>query len=343
MLGFFLITGRWNAGKKSCPLRPEGKFKLAGKFVWEKTPFFILTIASSIVTIWAQNKGGSFPTKGYLTFIQHVLNAVISYISYLKKIFRPVDLAVFYPYEYSFLFWQILASCLILIGITILVIYYIKRLPFLFVGWFWYLGTLVPVIGLIQVGSQAIADRYTYLPSIGIVIMLVWGIPLLFPREKIRKKILFPAVIAYLVFLAVLTWEQCGYWKNDIKLFSHAVQVTKNNYLAYKIIGHALLAEEKFGEAIYYYTEAIRIIPVYVEAYDKRGFAYYMLGKFQLAIEDYNEAIRLQPDYANPYIHRGLAYFTQGNNKLGCSDAQKACELGGCIILENAKSKGLCR
>ena len=161
--------------------------------LWEKAPFIFLAIVSSIVTLWAQNKDGAVTSMENLPFLSRVLNAIISYVFYLGKIFWPVDLSVFYPYEYYFPLWQLLASCFILIGITIVVIYAIKKLPFLFVGWFWYLGTMIPVIGLVQVGSQAMADRYTYLPSIGIAIMLAWGIPLLFTRADMRKKILFPA------------------------------------------------------------------------------------------------------------------------------------------------------
>ena len=141
------------------------------------------------------------------------------------------------------------------------------------------------------------ADRYTYLPSIGIAIMLAWGIPLLFQREDMRKKILFPAGIAVLAILAVLTWQQCGYWKNSIELFNHALQVTKDNYLAHNNLGLALFEEGKIEEAIDHYNKAIGITPDYDLAYYNRGNAYYSLGQYQRAIEDYNKAIRLKPDY----------------------------------------------
>ena len=154
------------------------------RLFWEKAPFLLLTIVSSIVTLWAQNKGGTIASMEGASFLTRIMNAIISYVSYLVKTFWPVNLAVFYPYQFSFPFWQILTSCFILIGITIVVIYAIKKLPFLFVGWFWYLGTLIPVIGLVQVASQAMADRYTYLPSIGIAIMLAWGIPFFIPEIR---------------------------------------------------------------------------------------------------------------------------------------------------------------
>jgi len=226
-----LLLDYWPLGRWQKALKNEGKWcnvdplekeisapvksrsHLIGRLLWEKAPFIFLTIISSIVTLWAQNKGGAVVSMEYLPFPERVANAIISYVSYLRKTLSPVDLAVFYPYEHSFPLWQILASCFILIGLTIVVIYAVRKWPFLFVGWFWYLGTLIPMIGLVQVGKQALADRYTYLPSIGIAIMLVWGIPLLFPRAGMRKKILFPAGIAYLAILSVFTWQQCGYWK----------------------------------------------------------------------------------------------------------------------------------
>jgi len=345
--------------------------------LWEKAPFIFLTIVSSIVTIRAQNKSGSVISMEHISFLERIANAIISYVSYLGKTFWPVDLAVFYPYGHSFPFWEVLVSCFILLGITIVVIYAFKKLPFLFMGWFWYFGTLIPVIGLVQVGEQAMADRYTYLPSIGIAIGLAWGIPLLFPREDMRKKILFPAGIAVLIILAVLTWQQCGYWKNSIELFNHALQVTKNNNYAHESIGSVLLDEGKNEAAIEHYNEALRIKsdnayihfnrglaffrlgqpqraiedyneaillkPDFTDAYNNRGTSYAKLGQYQNAIEDYNKAIYLNHNYADAYESRAVIYLNQQNYQLGCPDAQKACELGMCRILEMAKGKGNCR
>ena len=360
--------------KISTPL--TSRFQIIRYLLLEKVPFIFLTIGSSILTIWGQNKFGVVVSMEDLTFSARIQNAIISYVSYLGKIFWPVDLAVFYPYESHFPLWQILACCFILMGITIVVIYAIKKLPFLFVGWFWYLGTLIPVIGLIQVATQAMADRFTYMPSIGIVIMLAWGIPHLFPRKDIRKNILFPSAIAVLSILAVLTWRQCGYWKSSIELFNHCLYVTKDNFQAHSMFGDALFAEGKNEEAIFHYNKAFRLTTDY-RLYTNRAHAYAELGQYQRAIEDYNEAIRLKPDVASAYygrgnaysnisqyqraiedyneaIHlepyvaetynnRGVTYLIQGNKKLGCRDAEKACELGNCKLLEMVKGKGDCR
>jgi tetratricopeptide (TPR) repeat protein len=339
-----LLLDYWPLGRWQKALDEPGKMlNLVRGLIWEKIPFICLTIVSSIVTLWVQNKGGAVSSADILPFVTRVANAIVSYVAYLEKTFWPVNLAVFYPYEFHLSLWKVTISGMILILITLAVLYYIRKLPFLFVGWFWYLGTLIPVIGLVQVGQQTMADRFTYLPSIGIAIMLAWGIPLLFNREDIRRMVLFPAAMALLIILSVLTWQQCGYWKNSITLYNHALQVTKDNVLAHNNLGFALFAEGKIEEAIDNYNKVLRITQGDVQSYTHRGVAYAALGQYQRAIEDFNQVIRLKPDYAFAYNNRGGVYFLQGSIKPGCRDAQKACELGICKALEMAKSRGYCR
>jgi protein O-mannosyl-transferase len=276
----------------------------AGYLILEKAPFIVLAIIFSIVTIWAQYKGMASFQK--LPFPERMANALVSYISYLGKSFWPVDLAVFYPYQYSYASWQILGSFFILLSISIAVIYFAKKAPFLLVGWLWYLGTLVPVIGLVQVGSQAMADRYTYLPSIGIGIILAWGIPYLLPSEKMRKIILIPAAAIVLTVLTILTWQQCGYWKNSMELFNHALQVTKNNYLAHDGLGVTLNAEGKQQEAIYHYKSAIKINPDYAYAYYNLANAFKDQKNMEEAAKNFRETIRVNPNFKDAHNNLGL-------------------------------------
>ena len=223
--------------------------------------------------------------------------------------------------------------------ITVIVIYYIKKLPFLFVGWFWYLGSMIPLIGLIQAGSQAMAKCYTYLPSIGIAVMLAWSIPFLFKREDIRKKILLPAAIVVLAILTVLTWRQCGYWKNSIKLWNHALSVTKNNYIAHSNLGIALFEEGKIEEAIDQYNKVI-MMPYQILTYNddhlysfcggiysNRGKAYAELGLYQYAFEDYNKSIRLNPKNASLYNSRGFTYAKLNQHQRAIEDFSEAIRL----------------
>jgi protein O-mannosyl-transferase len=219
----------------------------------------------------------------------------------------------------------------------------VKRLSYLFTGWMWFAITIAPVIGIIQISGYAMADHYHYIPSIGIAVMLAWGMPALIKSEEIRKKVLLPAGITFLAIMAFLSWNQCGNWKNSFILLNHALRVTKDNPMAYNLLGTALLKKGENREAIYNYSKAILIAPDYVYAYRNRGDAYANLGQYQLAIDDYNEAILLQPDFVFAYCSRGFAYFMQGKNKLGCIDAKKACKLGNCKILESAAGRGLCR
>ncbi len=340
----------------------------------EKMPFFILSAVCLIITFYAQFK----PAKRELHFslTSQFPNALVSFVAYLEKTFWPHDMTVFYPSSNQIPSWQVGGAALLIIVISAVVIVLVKRLPYLFVGWLWYAITIAPVIGIIPIGDFAMADRYHYLPSIGISIMLAWGIPVLIKRAEIRKWFLFLPATVFL-FLAVLSWKQCGYWENDKELWSHALQVTKNNYLAYNGVGLALVKEGKIKDAINNYNEAIRINPNYLPSYISRGFAYFNLGQYQwaiddcnkairlnknwaepyfirgdsyynfgqyhLAIENYNEAIRLNTENANAYMNRGAAYLKQGNNEQGCRDMQKACELGQCKFLKEAKGKGYCR
>jgi protein O-mannosyl-transferase len=349
----------------------------------EKIPFFILSAALVIITLHSpQNTAlrtlyNIFGQPKEFPLFSRIANALVSYVTYLEKTFWPHDMAIFYPFPSQIPVWQVIGASLLILIITTAVIVMIKRLPYLFVGWIWYAITIAPVIGIIQISAYAMADHYHYLPSVGIVVMLAWGIPSLIKSEEIRKKILFPAGIIFLGIMAFLTWQQCGYWKNSITLFSHALQVTKDNYLAHNNLGLALFAEGKSLEAIDHYNKAICITPDcagfysnrglayaklgqhkraiedynkaicitpdYADAYNNRGITYYKLGHYQRAIEDFNETIRLKPDDALAYNNRGNVYINQGNKKLGCPDAQKACELGICNVLEMAKGKGLCR
>jgi hypothetical protein len=324
---------------------PLGRFgsQKGNVILWqlrEKTLFFILSAVFSIITIYIQpvTHIPNWPPS----LESRIINALDSFVIYLGKIFWPRDLTVCYPFLVQVPVWQVWGAVLLIFVISVAVILTIRHLPYLFVGWFWYSVALLPVIGIIQVGNNAMADRYIYLPSIGISIMLAWGIPLLFRSEKMRKKILFPAAIVIIIILSVLTWQQCGYWKNSVTLFSHALHINEYNYQAHINLASYQVKIDKINEAIFYYNKAIRIKPDQADAYNNRGIAYAKIGHYQRAIEDFNKAIRLQPNNANIHNNRANFYLNQGNNVSGCRDAKTACELGNCTTLIWAKEKRLC-
>jgi tetratricopeptide (TPR) repeat protein len=287
---------------------------------WEKIPFFILSAVFSIITICTQYN----PSIKYFSLGSRLANAPVSFVTYLEKTFWPHDLAAFYPFSFQLPSWQVLGAVLLIIVISAAVIVSVKRLPYLFVGWLWYAIILLPVIGIIQSGEQAMADRYHYLPSIGIAVMLAWGIPHLFSREDIRTKILFPMGVVFIAILSFITWHQCGYWKNNTTLFSHALQITNNNALAHNLLASSLAEENKINEVIYHCNAAIRLSPYYADAYNNRGNAYAKLGQNQRSIEDYNKAIALKSGYADAYNNRGGAYFKLGQYQLAVENFNEA-------------------
>jgi Tfp pilus assembly protein PilF len=351
----------------------QGKINLLLEQLKEKTPFFIVSALLIVFTLTIPNERDLRNLPLGLSFA----NASVSAITYLAKTLWPHNMAVFYPFPDKIPLWQVSGAVILLIFITTAVILMMKRRPYLFVGWFWYIITILPVIGIIHIADFAMADRYYYLPSIGIAVMLAWGIPLFFPNRATRKKILFPAAIAFLAVMSVLTWRQCGYWRDSKELWTHTLQVTEDNALAYNNLGYTLFTEGKVKESIEYYNKSISITQGDASAYNKRGMAYASLGQHQRSISDFNEAIRLKPNYAPAFYNRGniykdlgqykqaikdfddtirlSPYYTKtynrraaiylklGNMKMVCLDAQKACELGDCRLLKFAKDKKYCQ
>ncbi len=307
--------------------------------VKEKLPFFLLSAV--LVIIILSTPSNNLPRK-ILPPDVRIANVPIAFVTYLGKTFWPNDLAIYYPFPTQVPLWQVLGATLLITVISIIVIVMSKRLPYLFVGWLWFATAIAPVIGIIQLSGYAMADHYHYIPSIGIAMMLAWGVSSFTESKNIRKKILFPVGTISLAVMTFLSWNQCVHWKNSFTLFNRALQVTEDNTMVYNLLGHVLFEKGKTGEAIDNYNKAILIAPDYVYAYHGRGNAYAKLGQYQRAIDDYDEAIRLNPDFAPPYSSRGIAYFMQGKNRLGCIDAKKACALGNCKILESAAGKALC-
>jgi len=339
----------------------------------EKIPFFILSAIFSIITIYAQYK----PDVKHHSLISRSASAAVSFIAYLEKTFWPQNLSFFYPFSTQIPLWQVTGAVLLILAVTTALIIMLKRLPCLAVGWFWYAVTLLPVCGIMQNVEFSMADRYTYLPSIGIAVMLAWGLPFLLPSAAARKNILFPAAITVVVVLAILSWKQCGYWNGSSGLFSHALRVTKDNDTAHNNLAAFLWEEGKFEEALQHYNEAIRIKSGDAYCYYNRGLAYFKLDRQQQAIEDYSKAIQLKPDFAEAfnskglsynklgqpqkaienfskaidlkqdyvkaYINRGITYLNQRDTKLGCPDIQKACELGDCSLFDEARRRQDCR
>lgn len=295
--------------------------------VLEKIPFFILAVLSSVITFWAQNKDGAVASLDKLLFSDRIVNALVSYVSYLGKIFWPNNLAAFYPYQTFLPMWQIFSASLFLIIVTAAVLVFVKKAPFLTVGWLWYLGTLVPVIGLVQIGKQSMADRYTYFPSIGIIIMLVWGLIYIFPKEKTHKLVLTPLAVFIIVALMFFTWQQCGYWKNSITVFRHALEVTKDNYLAHNNLGTALAAAGKSKEALFHYRAAVEINPAHDTSLVNLGAALAAEEKNKEAKTLYLRAIEINPANAHAHVNLGTLLAKAEKNREAMAYYLKTIEI----------------
>lgn len=295
--------------------------------LWEKIPLLVLTTFSCIITYIAQAEGGAVGNTATYPMSIRIANAFDSYIFYIDNMLWPTKLAVLYPYQRELSFWGAAGSFTLFVTWTLMIIWKARKFPYLIVGWLWYLGTLVPVIGLLQVGVQIRADRYTYIPLIGLFIIAAWGAPELIKEWRHRKEVLMASSALCLLCLLALTWTQVGYWHESITLYDHTLRVTQQNSL---ILNNRGAAYYKLGErdkAIADLDKAIEITPEYQRAYYNRGAVYAMSGNYARAIDDYDRAIELSPrDYVS-YNNRGVAYEKCGNPARAISDFDKTIEI----------------
>jgi tetratricopeptide (TPR) repeat protein len=328
-----LLLDYWPLARLSLPGRgPAAAAAAPGpgvslkRLVWEKAPLFALAGLFCLVTIYAQKTVGAFWSLKTLPFTTRLANALMAYVSYIGKMFWPAHLAVAYPYPaHNPPLTPVLAAALLLASLTFLALRQARRHPYLLVGWLWYLGTLVPVIGLVQVGRQAMADRYTYVPYIGLFIAVVWGIAELASRWRASRFLLPVGTSAVLTALAVCAWVQVGYWRNSISLYEHTLKVTGNNALVHVNLGVALAEQGKLNQAIDQYNAALRLKPDFVEAHFNLGAALAAQGKLDQAIAQYTAALRLKPTLAEAHIALGGALAAQ--DKLDQAAAQYTAAL----------------
>jgi Flp pilus assembly protein TadD len=317
-----------------------------GRLVVEKIPFFALTVAVCVTTYLVQQHAGAMNSLGPITAGNRLEHVLVSYFDYLRELFWPVNLAIYYPYPDHWPMSEVLCGGALLISISWLCIVHRARHPYLLTGWFWFLGTLVPVIGLVQVGAQAMADRYTYLPYVGLFIMIVWGAYEVAMRWRYRQYVLGAAGCATILACAGITRHQLGYWQNNVTLYRHAVAVTDDNYYMHYFLGVALFNEGKLDDAIGEYQEAIRIKPDYAAEHYDLGNAMALSGQITNAIAQYQEAIRLKPDYDQAFHGLGTVLGRMGQTdeaiiacreavRLKPDNAQYHYDLGIILLIAN--------
>jgi tetratricopeptide (TPR) repeat protein len=333
-----LLLDYWPLGRwPQTPLRRLGL---------EKMPFLLLAAASSVATFIVQERGGAVTPTDTISMSARLANAAVSYVRYLGKTSWPVNLCAMYLHPGHWPAGTVAAAGLFLAVVTALVVWRWRTMPWLAVGWLWFLGTLVPVIGLVQVGRQALADRYTYLPSIGLLIAVVWGLDKLTQGWRRRENLARAFVGASVAACLVLTVRQIGYWRDTRTLYARAKAVTRGNWVMAALLAHELQREGNLDEAVAAYQESLAINPHRTEvrcsladtlseqrrfdealaqfqkaaeldpadasAHQRWGGLLQNMGRLDQAIEQYTQAIRLRPDYADAYSNLGNCYGMAG-------------------------------
>jgi tetratricopeptide (TPR) repeat protein len=291
--------------------------KKAAALIYEKIPLFFLTGISITLTIIAQ--------KAEIEFMQsipaplRVENALVAYCGYIFKMIWPVSLGVLYPHSVNIPLWQISVSAIFLAAVSGIAIYTIKKRPYIAVGWFWYLGTMIPVIGLVQVGVQSMADRYTYIPLIGLFIIVAWFLSDVLEKIPYKKYIIATVSAVIVLLLVTLSWSQLKYWKNSYELFTHTLEVTRDNYTMHCNLAVLLAGQGDSKAAEFHYLEALKIKPDDKDTNLNFGNLLVRQGRLDEAIEHYIAVIKSKPSFAEAYNNLGIAYVQHG-------DRQKAVE-----------------
>ena len=285
------------------------------RLILEKLPFFTLAAASSALTFLVQTRAGAVGPLAGFSLMQRIANATVAYTSYLAKTLWPARLAVFYPLPASLPAIDVTVACAVLLLVMVWVIASARRSPHLIVGWLWFVVMLVPVIGLVKVGMQQMADRYTYLPLVGVFVAVVWEISDRLSASPLRLPVLGAAAGAALLACVLATGTQLNHWRDSERLFRHALGATQDNYLAHNNLGFALFTRGEIDEAIRHYETALRINPLYEDAHSNLGRALSERGKYDEAAAHFETTLRLRPDDVKAHNNLGNVLALQGKHE----------------------------
>jgi tetratricopeptide (TPR) repeat protein len=329
-----LLLDYWPLGRLEDPMVKEHRRGASHRkaatgiawLVWEKLPLFALVAASAMITFIAQSHGGAVRTLTHAPIGFRLPNALVSYAKYLLLTFWPNDLAVYYPFA-GIPAWQIIGAAFLLIGITAFCISQRRIRPYLVVGWFWFLGTLVPVIGLVQVGGQIMADRYFYIPSIGLFIALVFGLADIAKSWRVAPALSAGIAGGVLLILATLTNAQIQRWRDSFTLFEHTLAVTPPNLRIQHNLGIALGASGRYDEAAAHFEKALQIDPNFYDGLVAMGVTSAHQGRLPEAIEYFQAAIRSQPDAPKAHVQLAHALWTQKRDQAALEEMDRASQL----------------
>ncbi len=276
------------------------------RLLLEKLPLLLLAVTSCLMTLWAQARASALNEQ--IPLGSRIANALVSYVAYLGQLFCPVGLAAHYPHpEGDLPVWEVMGALVVLACISAGVLAWRRRYPYVLVGWLWYVGMLVPVIGLVQVGKIAMADRYTYLPQIGLGIALAWGAIDVCRSWPYRRWLCGVTSGLVLAALTGCAWRQTSFWRDSETLWNHALACTSQAFVVHTNLGHALANQGRMDEAMAHYQKALEIQPNYVEAHNNLGYAFACLDRFDEAMAQYQEAVEIQPDCVEARYNLGNA------------------------------------
>ncbi|HEX3001444.1 MAG TPA: tetratricopeptide repeat protein, partial [Methanoregula sp.] len=301
-------------GKKAKGGNLEMEGAAVSRLIIEKLPMLALSLAAIVISSQSIHQHGDIISTGRVPMGLRVENAIVSYVLYLWKMVCPMNLTFYYPYPESIPGWQVVGAAIVLLLATAFILKNFFRAPYAFVGWLWFLGTLVPVSGIVQGGLwPAIAERWAYVPFIGLFITISWAVPDIVDRLGFRKRVLpFPAA-AVLAVLAVLTWNQAGYWKDELAFYSRGVKINPNNFVAHGNLGVAYARLNRRQEAIPHFLTVVRHEPYDYTAWENLGEAYKKDKKTDQAIDCYLQALKYDPKPASVHYSLGELYADQGN------------------------------
>lgn len=324
-----LLIDAWPLGRFEGGLRPLRSFVATNKrILLDKVPFIAVAAASAVITYFVQQQTGAVRTHEEISLLSCLANAAISYPTYIAQTVWPVDLAFFYPHPRdAVVLWLAVLALAGLVLVSIVVWFFRRRFPAGFVGWFWFTGTLVPMIGVIQFGRQARADRFTYIPLIGFFLIVVWGFTALLGKNSIQRRLLFATGCGVLVVFSILTQAQVRTWADDESLYRHAIEVTEDNFIAHSMLANVLMARKDFLGAEAHYAEVIRIFPEKSTMHVNLGLARLKLGKFDEAVSNLRHALENTPDDAATHTFLALALVKKGNKTEAEEHLRRAVEI----------------
>jgi Flp pilus assembly protein TadD len=295
--------------------------------LWEKLPFLAAGLVCGFATVQGQREMGALPSISALPVPSRIANALLSHTRYLAQTFWPAGLAADYPYSRSFPAWQVAGALLLGLAVSAYVIGAARRRPYLAFGWGWYVVTLLPVIGLIQVGGHVRADRYTYLPLIGVFTLLTWGVSDLTKRWRYKEVFLPTAALVVISLCIALTKRQIGYWKNSDTLFQHLLLVAPDSPLAHNNLGEVLLRKRQLDQAVGHFQEAVSLVPDDPVGQCNLGIALDGQGRLDEAINHLRQAVRLAPGAAHPHYNLAVVLLRKGQLDEAIAHLQEAVRL----------------